>query len=110
MDTWLTETGVVEITLPSGKTVKLESIKALQELIEKTSKTVGDKFDKNSVVQAIGRATDKVMSQKEIIDGKPNYYTDGEQVDIPMSTWLDVRVEMPPNSVWYQKQHSIKQD
>ncbi|HGJ5898319.1 hypothetical protein [Arsenophonus apicola] len=68
MDTWLTETGVVEITLPSGKAVKLESIKALQELIKKTGKTVGDKFDKNSVVQAIGSATDKVMSQKANTD------------------------------------------
>ncbi|CAA2929591.1 transposase [Arsenophonus endosymbiont of Bemisia tabaci] len=63
MDTWLTETGVVEITPPSGKTVKLKSIKALEKLIEKTGKTVGDKFDKNSVVQTIGRTTDKVMSQ-----------------------------------------------
>lgn len=34
MDLWMTENGVVEITLPSGKTVKLESIKALQELVE----------------------------------------------------------------------------
>ncbi|WGL99187.1 hypothetical protein QE177_04710 [Arsenophonus sp. aPb] len=47
---------------------------------------------------------------KEIIDGKPVYYTDGEQVDIPMSTWLDVRVEMPPNSVRHQKQQLVKQD
>ncbi|HGJ5858562.1 MAG TPA: hypothetical protein ACHBX6_02380 [Arsenophonus nasoniae] len=43
---------------------------------------------------------------KEIVDGKPTYYVDGEQVDIPMSTWLDVRVEMPPNSVWHQKQEN----
>lgn len=323
MNTWMTENGVVEITLPSGKTVKLESIKALQELVEgkadassieeiKTvleskadkksvediSKTVADKFDKNSVVQEVGDATDKVMSQKastdilakkdsdeplragkissshstgdsiiwlgdakegydlvyvrsskrgfirnnrlgvatyfpdksgtfallsdipkmmadangflkraspivkihpdgsfetndesegvnvqrtevgkyfisgvmgynadgawgindgvsvpknsngleliyikdkilpngdieiqtfhrqhshlpqdfqhwrvkEIIDGKPIYYVDGEQCDIPMSTWLDVRVEMPLNSVWHQRQHLVKQD
>ncbi|UBX28460.1 hypothetical protein [Arsenophonus apicola] len=34
MDTWMGDNGVVEITLPSGKTVKLESIKALQELVE----------------------------------------------------------------------------
>lgn len=89
MDLWMTENGVVEITLPSGKTVKLESIKALQELVKtkadassveeiKTSleskadkksvedinKTVADKFDKESVVQEIGSADDKVMSQK----------------------------------------------
>ncbi|WGL93743.1 hypothetical protein [Arsenophonus nasoniae] len=47
---------------------------------------------------------------KEIIDGKPIYYADGEQVDIPMSTWLDVRVEMPVDSVWQQKQHLVKQN
>ncbi|HGJ5920839.1 MAG TPA: hypothetical protein ACHBX1_02710, partial [Arsenophonus apicola] len=34
MDTWMGDNGVVELTLPSGKTVKLESIKALQELVE----------------------------------------------------------------------------
>ncbi|PAV02071.1 hypothetical protein CBG25_13045 [Arsenophonus sp. ENCA] len=37
---------------------------------------------------------------KEIIDGKPIYYTDGEPCDIPPSTWLDVRVEMPFDSIW----------
>ncbi|WGO82345.1 hypothetical protein [Arsenophonus apicola] len=68
MDTWLTESGVVEITLPSGKAVKLESIKALQELIEKKGKTAGDKFDKNNIVQETGDATDKVMSQKSVTD------------------------------------------
>lgn len=41
---------------------------------------------------------------KEIIDGKPIYYTDGEQCDIPMSTWLDMRVGMPANSIWNQQQ------
>ncbi|WP_290605811.1 hypothetical protein [Arsenophonus sp. ENCA] len=41
---------------------------------------------------------------KEIIDGKTNYYTDGEQVGIPPSTWLDVRVEMPVDSIWNQQQ------
>uniref|UniRef100_A0A3B0M3T5 Uncharacterized protein n=1 Tax=Arsenophonus endosymbiont of Trialeurodes vaporariorum TaxID=235567 RepID=A0A3B0M3T5_9GAMM len=64
MDTWLTDTGVVEITLPSGTTVELKSIKALQELTEKTNKAVGDKFDKNNIVQEAGSADDKVMSQK----------------------------------------------
>ncbi|WP_334473417.1 phage tail fiber protein [Arsenophonus sp. PmNCSU2021_1] len=93
MNTWMTENGVVEITLPSGKTVKLASIKALQELVEskadassieeiktaleskadtKTvediSETVTGKFDKESVVQEIGSATDKVMSQKASTD------------------------------------------
>ncbi|QBY44266.1 hypothetical protein ArsFIN_28500 [Arsenophonus nasoniae] len=64
MDTWMGDNGVVEITLPSGKTVKLESINALQELIEKISKNIGNKFDKNSVLQETGTATDKVISQK----------------------------------------------
>ncbi len=41
---------------------------------------------------------------KEIIDGKPVYYADGEQVDIPPSTWLDVRVQMPVDSIWGQQQ------
>ncbi|SPP31494.1 hypothetical protein ARAF_0623 [Arsenophonus endosymbiont of Aleurodicus floccissimus] len=45
---------------------------------------------------------------KEIIDGKLVYYADGEQVDIPLSTWLDVRVEMPNDSIWNQ-QHAKKE-
>ncbi|HGJ5855637.1 hypothetical protein [Arsenophonus nasoniae] len=77
MNTWMTENGVVDITLPSGKTIKLESIKALQELVEgkadvtkveEISKAVADKFDKNGVLQEIGTATDKVMSQKANTD------------------------------------------
>ncbi|WGM00185.1 hypothetical protein [Arsenophonus nasoniae] len=68
MDTWMGDNGVVELTLPSGKTVKLESIKALQELIEKISKNIGNKFDKNSVLQETGTATDKVLSQKACDD------------------------------------------
>lgn len=93
MDLWMTENGVVDITLPSGKTVKLESIKALKDLVEgkadassvteiekslkekadtksveEISKTVADKFDKNNVVQEVGDATDKVMSQKASTD------------------------------------------
>ncbi|WGM07522.1 hypothetical protein [Arsenophonus nasoniae] len=55
MDTWMGDNGVVELTLPSGKTVKLESIKALQELVkgkadtksvEAISKKLNEKFDK----------------------------------------------------------------
>ncbi|WGM02457.1 hypothetical protein [Arsenophonus nasoniae] len=64
MDTWMGDNGVVEITLPSGKTVKLESINALQELIEKISEKLETKFDKASVLQTTGNATDKVISQK----------------------------------------------
>ncbi|WP_310513141.1 hypothetical protein [Arsenophonus sp.] len=93
MDTWMGDNGVVELTLPSGKTVKLESIKALQELVEgkadtnsveevkeslrgkadaniveEISESVADKFDKNNVAQEVGSATDKVMSQKALVD------------------------------------------
>jgi hypothetical protein len=42
---------------------------------------------------------------KEIINEKPVYYADGEQVDIPPSTWLDIRVEMPVDSIW-NRQHA----
>ncbi|MFS1582895.1 MAG: hypothetical protein ACL7AY_08810 [Candidatus Arsenophonus phytopathogenicus] len=93
MDTWMGENGVVELTLPSGKVVKLESIKALQELVkgkadasdideikeavkgkadassvEAISKTVADKLDKTDVVQSPGSATDKMLSQKACDD------------------------------------------
>ncbi|QBY42150.1 phage tail fiber protein [Arsenophonus nasoniae] len=89
MDTWMGDNGVVELTLPSGKTVKLESIKALKDIVEgkadandidkikeavkgkADAKTVGEisekletKFDKASVLQTTGNATDKVISQK----------------------------------------------
>ncbi|HGJ5883652.1 hypothetical protein, partial [Arsenophonus sp.] len=100
MDTWMGDNGVVELTLPSGKTVKLESIKALQELVEgkadassvkeikdaleskadakkvdeisksvtEISKNVENKLDKINIVQVTGSATDKVMSQKASTD------------------------------------------
>ena len=84
MDLWMTENGVVEVKTPSGKTVKLESIKALQELVEgkadatkvdeisksvtEISKTVENKLDKINIVQVTGSATDKVMSQKASTD------------------------------------------
>ncbi|QBY43455.1 hypothetical protein QE197_08560 [Arsenophonus nasoniae] len=45
---------------------------------------------------------------KEIIDGKPTYYIDGEPCDIPPSTWLDVRVEMPVDSIWNQQHAQTK--
>ncbi|MDR5615684.1 hypothetical protein [Arsenophonus sp.] len=100
MDTWMGDNGVVELTLPSGKTIKLESIKALQELVEgkadassvkeikdaleskadsniveeisksvtEISKDLNNKLDKSNIVQAFGSATDKVMSQKASTD------------------------------------------
>ncbi|MBD2826815.1 phage tail fiber protein, partial [Xenorhabdus szentirmaii] len=33
------------------------------------------------------------------------YYADGEPCDIPEGCRLDVRVQMPEDSVWNQKQH-----
>ncbi|MFW0053928.1 MAG: hypothetical protein AB8W32_10885 [Arsenophonus endosymbiont of Dermacentor nuttalli] len=87
------DNGVVELTLPSGKTVKLESIKALQALVEgkadassveeiktalekkadttsveEISKTVANKLNKNSVIQENGSADDKIISQKVCTD------------------------------------------
>ncbi|SPP31343.1 hypothetical protein ARAF_0467 [Arsenophonus endosymbiont of Aleurodicus floccissimus] len=41
---------------------------------------------------------------KEIIDEKPIYYNDSEQCNIPPSTWLDISVEMPADSIWNQQQ------
>ncbi|MFS1539498.1 MAG: phage tail protein [Candidatus Phlomobacter fragariae] len=57
MDTWMGDNGVVELTLPSGKTVKLESLKALQELaagktdisVEEIKKALEGKADASSV-------------------------------------------------------------
>ncbi|MDR5610793.1 MULTISPECIES: hypothetical protein [unclassified Arsenophonus] len=42
---------------------------------------------------------------KEIINRKLIYYTGGEPGDIPMLIWLDVRVAMPPVTVWHQRQN-----
>uniref|UniRef100_A0A3B0LWS0 Uncharacterized protein n=1 Tax=Arsenophonus endosymbiont of Trialeurodes vaporariorum TaxID=235567 RepID=A0A3B0LWS0_9GAMM len=47
------ENGVVELTLPSGKTVKLESIKALQELVEGKADTNSVEEVKESLKEAI---------------------------------------------------------
>ncbi|MDS0899807.1 hypothetical protein OSC06_17795, partial [Morganella morganii] len=35
------------------------------------------------------------------------FYQDGEPCDLPESTRLDVRVEMPQGSVWNVKQHEL---
>ncbi|WP_032114864.1 hypothetical protein [Candidatus Arsenophonus nilaparvatae] len=42
---------------------------------------------------------------KEIINRKLIYYTGGEPGDIPMLIWLDVRLAMPPVTVWHQRQN-----
>ncbi|MCC8378611.1 hypothetical protein J8V46_02410 [Xenorhabdus sp. PB30.3] len=41
---------------------------------------------------------------KEIVNGEKVYYQDGEPCDIPEGCRLDVRVQMPANSVWNVKQ------
>ncbi|PHM37205.1 hypothetical protein [Xenorhabdus innexi] len=41
---------------------------------------------------------------KALIDGEKVYYQDGEPCDIPEGCRLDVRVQMPENSVWNLKQ------
>ncbi|MCR4178943.1 hypothetical protein NUK50_02240 [Providencia vermicola] len=37
-------------------------------------------------------------------DGNPVYYENYEPCDIPESRWIDMRVEMPPNSIYNLKQ------
>ena len=39
------------------------------------------------------------------IDGKSN----GEPIDIPSDSFVSVRVEMPPNSIWNQRQADVQQ-
>ncbi|WP_177216177.1 hypothetical protein [Xenorhabdus koppenhoeferi] len=41
---------------------------------------------------------------KEIVDGEKVYYADGEPCDIPEGCRLDVRVQMPADSVWNVRQ------
>ncbi|MBI6547280.1 hypothetical protein H8A87_00525 [Xenorhabdus sp. VLS] len=41
---------------------------------------------------------------KAIVDGEQVYYADGEPCDIPEGCRLDVRVQMPADSVWNQQQ------
>lgn len=40
---------------------------------------------------------------KEIIDGERVFYSDGEQCDLPPDTQIDVRVQMPEDSIWNTK-------
>ncbi|QPB12123.1 hypothetical protein [Providencia phage PSTCR5] len=40
---------------------------------------------------------------KEIEGDTITYYTDGEAADIPDNTWLDVRVQMPEDSIYSRK-------
>ncbi|HHR5883876.1 TPA: hypothetical protein ACS78C_003784 [Providencia alcalifaciens] len=36
-------------------------------------------------------------------EGKPVYFENHEPCDVPESRWIDMRVEMPPNSIYNQK-------
>lgn len=58
MQQWMTDTGQVEIELPNGQKVTLDSIKALNEAISKIPK----------VVQATGQSVNDVISQKGVTD------------------------------------------
>lgn len=58
MQQWMTDTGQVEIELPNGQKVTLDSIKALSEAISKIPK----------VVQETGESKTDVMSQKAVKD------------------------------------------
>ncbi|MEM7885335.1 hypothetical protein Q4Q91_15625, partial [Morganella morganii] len=40
-------------------------------------------------------------------EGERIFYQDGELCDLPESTRLDVRVEMPQDSVWNVKQREL---
>ncbi|EPV6144052.1 hypothetical protein ACV8DN_004293, partial [Morganella morganii] len=40
-------------------------------------------------------------------EGERIFYQDGEPCDLPESTRLDVRVEMPQGSVWNVKQREL---
>ncbi|HHK9512106.1 TPA: hypothetical protein ACQZHH_003372 [Morganella morganii] len=58
MQQWMTDTGQVEIELPNGQRVTLDSIKALNDAISKIPK----------VVQGAGDSKTDVMSQKAVKD------------------------------------------
>ncbi|WP_446470835.1 phage tail fiber protein [Xenorhabdus stockiae] len=45
---------------------------------------------------------------KALVNGEKVYYQDGEPCDIPEGCRLDVRVQMPENSVWNMKQKAAE--
>ncbi|MDX7989155.1 hypothetical protein FE392_17875 [Xenorhabdus sp. 12] len=47
---------------------------------------------------------------KAIVDGEKVYYADGEPCDIPEGCRLDVRVQMPEDSVWNRREKAIVDD
>ncbi|MDE9474953.1 hypothetical protein KKJ12_19070 [Xenorhabdus bovienii] len=56
MDRWMSENGKVEVEMPNGQKVTLDSIRALQAGVE-------GKLDESQVVQVSGGSTKQVMSQ-----------------------------------------------
>lgn len=79
MDTWMGDNGVVELTLPSGKTVKLESIKALQELVigkadvssvEEIKTALESKADTKSVTIISEKLDSNIIEVNEKLDKK----------------------------------------
>ncbi|CDH31761.1 hypothetical protein [Xenorhabdus bovienii] len=56
MDRWMSESGKVEVEMPNGQKVTLDSIRALQAGVE-------GKLDESQVVQVSGGSTKQVMSQ-----------------------------------------------
>lgn len=59
---WMTDTGQVEIELPNGQKVTLDSVKALNEAISKIPK----------VVQTTGQSVNDVISQRGVTDAINN--------------------------------------
>ncbi|WMV73559.1 hypothetical protein QL112_005930 [Xenorhabdus griffiniae] len=47
---------------------------------------------------------------KDIVDGEKVYYADAEPCDIPEGCRLDVRVQMPEDSVWNLRQGKVTED
>ncbi|WP_274715372.1 hypothetical protein [Xenorhabdus bovienii] len=56
MDRWMSESGKVDVEMPNGQKVTLDSIRALQAGVE-------GKLDESQVVQVSGGSTKQVMSQ-----------------------------------------------
>ncbi|MEM7935561.1 hypothetical protein Q4R55_19475 [Morganella morganii subsp. sibonii] len=77
MQQWMTDTGQVEIELPNGQKVTLDSIKALNEAIQKIDKKVDDikipeaTTEQKGIVQlsaSVGTSTTTVPHEKAVSD------------------------------------------
>ncbi|VDY33806.1 Uncharacterised protein [Morganella morganii] len=61
-----------------------------------------------TVSMRIYRTVSRTGRLKEVTpEGERIFYQDGEPCDLPESTRLDVRVEMPQGSVWNVKQREL---